>query len=230
MAVARFKKICIDAVDPGVLGKFWAAVLELTWEPAANGEGGIYATTRQPVLWVCRVPEHKAVKHRVHLDVYASGTAELEALGASVVLAEGGDRRWTVLADPEGGEFCAFRREQPTGPRLHGLGVDSVDPPRQARWWVDLLGGEVVDHPQGYSTVSGVPGLDLTLDFAPVPEPKTVKNRIHWEVMVDDVQRLIAAGARMVWPRGGDLEWDVLADPEGNEFCAFSATPTGSAL
>jgi hypothetical protein len=34
----------------------------------------------------------------------------------------------------------------------------------------------------------------------------------------------------MVWPRDGDLDWDVLADPEGNEFCAFSATPTGSAL
>jgi Glyoxalase-like domain len=55
-----------------------------------------------------------------------------------------------------------------------------------------------------------------------VPEPKTVKNRIHWDVTVPGVGALLEAGATVVRARGGDIDWHVLADPEGNEFCAFT--------
>ena len=61
----------------------------------------------------------------------------------------------------------------------------------------------------------------------PVPEEKTVKNRMHHDV-VGDTQALLAAGATLVRLRDADtepdgaIEWDVLADPEGNEFCVFS--------
>jgi hypothetical protein len=50
-----------------------------------------------------------------------------------------------------------------------------------------------------------------------VPEPKTVKNRIHWDVY-GTVADFEAAGATVLWemPR-----WTVMADPEGNEFCVF---------
>jgi hypothetical protein len=59
--------------------------------------------------------------------------------------------------------------------------------------------------------------------FVSVPEPKKVKNRIHWDVETDDVQALVDAGARILRRRGdGGIGWDVLADPEGNEFCAFT--------
>jgi hypothetical protein len=53
--------------------------------------------------------------------------------------------------------------------------------------------------------------------FDPVPEPKTVKNRIHWDVY-GQVGALTSAGATVLaqLPR-----WTVLADPEGNEFCVF---------
>jgi hypothetical protein len=53
--------------------------------------------------------------------------------------------------------------------------------------------------------------------FGPVPEPKTVKNRMHWDVY-GDVADFEARGATRLWdmPR-----WTVLADPEGNEFCVF---------
>ena len=53
-----------------------------------------------------------------------------------------------------------------------------------------------------------------------MPEPKTVKNRIHWDVLVDDVADLVGAGAVVIRPQGED-PWTMLADPEGNEFCAF---------
>ena len=55
----------------------------------------------------------------------------------------------------------------------------------------------------------------------PVPEPKTVKNRIHWDVPGERAE-LVGAGARLLRARGDDIAWDVLADPEGNEFCVFT--------
>lgn len=222
MAVARFKDLCLDANTPSRLGEFWAAVLDLAWEPDDTGEGRLVGSSDRHTIWVNQVPEAKSVKHRVHFDVYAERLADLEALGATVALAEGGGRRWTVMADPEGGEFCAFLRDELPAARFYALVVDSVDPAAQARWWAEVFGASVVDDERGFSSTVDVPGLPVAaLDFIPVPEPKSVKNRIHWDVDVAAVPPLLDLGAVMVRPRGADLAWDVLADPEGNEFCVF---------
>ncbi len=71
------------------------------------------------------------------------------------------------------------------------------------------------------------PERHLRLLFIPVPEPKTVKNRIHLDVQPIDltrdqeVERLKALGATVVEDRRNDdaTGWVVMADPEGNEFC-----------
>ena len=170
---------------------------------------------------MCPVPEHKTVKHRVHLDIYARSIEELVARGATVLLpAEETGLRWTVMADPEGGEFCAFLRDELPDFRLHGIAVDCADPEAVARWWGEVFGVEPESHEEGpWWTLNGVTGDPvLTLDFNPVPEPKTVKNRIHWDV-VGQVADLEALGATRLWemPR-----WTTLADPEGNEFCVFA--------
>ena len=137
MALARLKKVCLDALEPERLGRFWAEALDLDWRPHPQGEGGVYGAAERPVLWVNRVPEAKTVKHRVHLDIYAEDLAALTALGARILRLEGdGGIRWTVLADPEGGEFCAFRPPaQPRIPLAHrqrSVVVDSADPVAQA--------------------------------------------------------------------------------------------------
>jgi len=59
------------------------------------------------------------------------------------------------------------------------------------------------------------------MDFNKVPEPKTVKNRIHWDVSVADLQPLLDAGATLLRAKDAEIDWHMLADPEGNEFCAF---------
>jgi hypothetical protein len=41
------------------------------------------------------------------------------------------------------------------------------------------------------------------------------------DLAVDDIGPLLDLGATVVRPQGGDIAWHVLADPEGNEFCAF---------
>jgi glyoxalase superfamily protein len=222
MAVARFKDLCLDASDPARLGAFWSAVLGRTWEARDNGEGLLTGPTPQHTIWVNRVPEAKTVKRRVHLDIYARDLVDLEALGATIVEQQHGTRTWTVMADPEGGEFCAFLRSEIPAERLHGLAVDSADPQTQARWWATVYGASVTEN-DGWFTVDGVPGMPiLTMDFASVPEPKTVKNRIHWDVTAAGVAPLVEAGATVLREPSGDIRWHVLADPEGNEFCAFT--------
>ena len=54
-----------------------------------------------------------------------------------------------------------------------------------------------------------------------VPEPKTVKNRMHHDV-TGDTDALLALGATLLRRRDDEVHWDVLADPEGNEFCVFA--------
>jgi hypothetical protein len=85
-----------------------------------------------------------------------------------------------------------------------------------------VYGAPVEVNPKGWVTIAEIPRMPiLTMDFSAVPEAKAVKNRIHWDVWAADVQALVAAGATLIRPRGGGIDWDVLADPEGNEFCAF---------
>jgi hypothetical protein len=221
MVVARYRDLCIDAVDPLRMGSFWAAVLGRTEEEADADQAVLRGPTRQHTVWINGVPEPKTVKQRVHLDIYATSIELLEGLGATVAREQPEGVKWTVMHDPEGGEFCAFLRDDLPGELLHGLAVDSRDAAAQADWWGEIYGAEVVQHAD-YFTVQGVPGMPiLTMDFAPVPEPKTVKNRIHWDVNVADLRPLTDAGAVVVREPGGDRRWYVMADPEGNEFCAF---------
>ncbi|MCX4908016.1 VOC family protein [Streptomyces sp. NBC_00878] len=91
------------------------------------------------------------------------------------------------------------------------------------RAWRDLAAVRHPDDP--YDKDSGT-GLGRRLLFQRVPEPKTVKNRLHIDVHTGDRQReaevarltgLGAAVLREVKEQGG--EWVVMEDPEGNEFC-----------
>ena len=54
-----------------------------------------------------------------------------------------------------------------------------------------------------------------------VPEPKRAKNRVHWDVW-GNASALVAAGATLLRAHDTEIGWDVLADPEGNEFCVFA--------
>jgi hypothetical protein len=147
--------------------------------------------------------------------------ADLTNLGA-VVLDE--TQPWTVLADPEGGELCAFVRDRESlaDYRLYEVVVDSADPVAIASWWAERYGCEVChDQDRGFSWIDGAPGMPWAMVFQWVPEPKTVKNRMHWDVW-GETQSVLATGARLLRGRDDEIGWDVLADPEGNEFCVFS--------
>jgi len=175
-------------------------------------------------VWVNRVPEPVTVKQRVHLDVHAGGADEVLARGATAVDLE--SFRWRLLKDPEGGELCVFEREEVPDYRLYELVVDARNAHEIAAWWVEVLGATVedsVDDDQApFSGFEDAPAMPFGMVFQEVPEPKTVKNRIHWDVDTEDVQLLVDRGATVLRPRDESISWTVLADPEGNEFCAFT--------
>jgi predicted enzyme related to lactoylglutathione lyase len=108
--------------------------------------------------------------------------------------------------------------------RLDEVVFDCADQVRLVRFWAAVLGGEPVDRDHDWSYVDP-PGGRLRLAFQRVPEGKTVKNRLHLDVQVDDIDaertRLAAAGARAVTDMRTDSHgrFQVMLDPEGNEFC-----------
>jgi catechol 2,3-dioxygenase-like lactoylglutathione lyase family enzyme len=117
------------------------------------------------------------------------------------------------------------------------LAIDCADPQALARFWCAVLDYEVLDEEDGLVTIGSplVPeGKDRpgpvppVLTFAPVPEAKTGKNRLHLDVnptdreQDDEVRRLLELGARHVDVGQGEVSWVVLADPEGNEICVLA--------
>lgn len=129
--------------------------------------------------------------------------------------------------------------------KWYTLVVDCHDPQAQARWWAQALDWEVVyDTPdEAVAIPKGVgeePASDLHewlgrgqgLVFVPVPEGKTVKNRLHIDLAPHtsqhrdaEIARLESLGATRVdvGQDEGEVNWTVLADPEGNEFCVLSS-------
>jgi hypothetical protein len=111
----RVTEIVIDCADHGAVVDFWQAALGYERENVNEQYVALYpagpAEPGRPALLFQRVPEPKAVKNRVHMDlrgdVMADEVARLTALGATAVVERSlGSLRWTVMADPEGNELC----------------------------------------------------------------------------------------------------------------------------
>jgi len=113
--------------------------------------------------------------------------------------------------------------------RFRDLCLDANDPVLVGGFWAAVLGREAEDAGQGDGASRDVllravadGGPDLYVNG--VPEPKTVKDRLHLDVTLTpgrEVTDLLALGATVLTEPHEDPWW-VLADPEGNEFCAFA--------
>ena len=101
------------------------------------------------------------------------------------------------------------------------LAIDCHDHPELARWWRRLLGGEVEVDDDGDATLYTLD--ELTIDFLRVPEAKTAKNRLHLDLRTSDLGAAIEQAIALGATRADDVydggDWQVLRDPEGNEFC-----------
>lgn len=111
------------------------------------------------------------------------------------------------------------------GNTVIGVAVDCADAAALARFWAAALGRTVKGEPSADLAVIDAPdpagGPRLT--FHRVPEPKSVKNRLHLDLgtadLAGETQRLLGLGASRIRDLDkGEMRWTTLADPEGNEF------------
>ena len=98
---------------------------------------------------------------------------------------------------------------------LSGFLIEAADPRAVARFWSQALGGQMTTLLDGNVQVSG-PCPPLT--FYPQAQPKSVKNRVHFDTHVRNLEPLLTIGARVLDEFPGRV---TMADVEGNEFCAF---------
>ncbi|HSS68020.1 MAG TPA: VOC family protein [Nocardioidaceae bacterium] len=114
---------------------------------------------------------------------------------------------------------------------LHKIAVDCRDWHPLVEFWTAASDfAEIPNDPNNPDDeIGGLmdPSTGVQLLFIPVPEPKTIKNRIHFDVQPVDgtrdqeVERLQSLGATIVDDRrnADGTGWVVMGDPEGNEFC-----------
>ncbi len=181
--------LVVEAADPAAMERFWA--------------GALGPLAQQGLLTFRSEQRPKAVKNRVHLDLYVRDIAELLDLGATV-LGEFPD--WTTLADVEANEFCAFRDPRPgDGPPARAFAVctDSDQPESLAAWWAEVVGAEVREGPDGTPRwLYGASGWEaLIWKFVRTYDERVAPNRWQWSLRVDP-------GVRV--------------DPQGNEFSVVS--------
>ena len=121
--------------------------------------------------------------------------------------------------------------------KLGNITFDCENPARVAEFWGAALGYNVEKHSEDFAVASNPDGSRPYYLFIKVPEPRTVKNRMHVDIRVAGkgpwdlaererlirakVPTLVAAGATVVREEHYDdaLGHVVMLDPEGNEFC-----------
>ena len=112
------------------------------------------------------------------------------------------------------------------GPRVE-IGIDCTDPTSLAPFWAEALGYSIgdLDSDGTYLDLVPPPGSPPVY-LQRVPEPKLTKNRLHMDLFTTEpdalIERLTSTGASkigepMTASEGG--WWQVMADPDGNEFC-----------
>jgi len=110
--------------------------------------------------------------------------------------------------------------------KIGNVTFDCDNPARVAEFWGAALGYKVQTFNEFFSQATHPEGVLPRLLFIKVPEPRTVKNRMHMDVAANDreaeIERLIGLGATRgethKMPEWG-ITWTVLQDPEGNELC-----------
>ena len=204
--------LTFDCADPVRVAAFWAQVLGFEPDdddPEADAAYLADPSGRTRGIYFQTVPEPKVVKNRVHLDVRPAGTMDeeverLRALGAEPIRLVRERSTWTVMRDVEGNEFCVLaggaEGAARTRPGLDSLVVDCTDPFRVASFWLQAL--DYREHERGETGIEivGRRDGDIMLSFVTVPEPKTVKDRIHLDVrptgsMEEEVRRMTGLGA-----------------------------------
>ena len=236
----QLMSLCVDAKDPGVMARFWAEALRWEVGHATDDWATVMPTDGTRFrLGVLRNAEAKPGPHRIHLDLTTTSLEDqrdsvarlLELGGRHLDVGQGLDATHVVLADPEGNELCLIEPGNSFLASCGRLGALSGDGTREVGYfWSAALDWPLVWDQDEETAIQAPDGTGPKLSWGGPPvAPKRGKNRWHLDVAPVDgaeqqaeVDRLIALGAAPVDIGQGDVDWVVLVDPDGNEFCVLS--------
>jgi catechol 2,3-dioxygenase-like lactoylglutathione lyase family enzyme len=237
----RLVALCIDANDAPALARFWAGVLR--WEIADEtaevvrlvpADGTSFRMNFMPVA------EPKVGKNRIHLDLTTTSPdderemrARLLALGAQHIDIGQPPEDDYVFADPEGNEVDIIEPGNSFLALCGRIGaINCEGGPVTGYFWREALGWPLVWDQDDETAIQDPGGTRTIISWSVHPGMEKVrKNRLHLDVspvdgatLDDEVQRLITLGATHVDIGQGDVDWVVLADPDGNELCVVQPT------
>ncbi|RDI53272.1 VOC family protein [Nocardia mexicana] len=235
----RLACVVFDAVQPRSVARFWAELL--SWEVTVDRPGEVDVAAPDPdapdvALTFLASRQPTSGRNRIHLDLSSRSLDHQRvqvdralSLGARRIDIGQGPVPWTVLADPEGNEFCVLEpREQyvDTG-AVAAIVVDTGDPGRQAQFWSAASGWPVTHDEQRSVGIRSVSEQGPWLEFLLSPG-RPEPGRLHLDLVsfptddpAEEVARLRAAGATAVRPNDSHTDEPpvVLADPDTYEFC-----------
>ena len=235
----RLIELCFDANEPRRLADFWAQALR--WDVEVESDDEVYLIPTDGTrfeIGFFRVPEAKSGKNPIHLDLtttslddQADTVQQLIELGARHVdVGQGPDEPHVVLGDPEGNELCIIEPDNGFLAGCGRLGSITCDGSRAVGcFWSEALSWPLVWDQDGETAIRHPDGTGPFITWGPPVPVKTSKNRLHLDIAPPiggdqqaEVERLIGLGATRVDIGQGDVDWVVMADPDGNELCILT--------
>ena len=232
---SELRALCIDAIEPLRLARFWAGLLR--WTMADDPHDGVTLLPSDDTGFRIRflpTQEPKTGPNQMHFDLTSTSLEDqqqtvarsLELGARHIDVGQRPEERHVVLADPEGNEFCVIEPGNSFLADCGFVGALACDGSQEVGYfWSEVLGWPLVwDQDQETAIRSPRGGPKITWGGPPV-RPKTGKNRLYFDLAppVSDqraeVDRLLSLGATRIDIGQGEVSWVVMADPDGNEFC-----------
>jgi predicted enzyme related to lactoylglutathione lyase len=231
--------LCIHANDPRRLARFWAGVLG--WEKADDADDVIALLPRDDTgfrIEFDATQEQKSGPNQMHFDLTSASLDDQQEtvarslrLGARHIdVGQRPEEGHVVLADPEGNEFCVIEPGNSFLADCGFIGALSCDGSQEVGYfWSAALGWPLVwDQDQETAIRSPDGGPKITWGGPPV-RAKSGRNRLHLDIAPPaggdqqaEVERLVSLGATRIDIGQGEVDWAVMADPDGNEFCVLT--------
>jgi catechol 2,3-dioxygenase-like lactoylglutathione lyase family enzyme len=228
-----------DAIDPQRLARFWAGLLgrEMVDDPP-DGFALLPKDDTEFRLEFFPTQAERVGENQMHFDLTSTSLEDqratvakaLELGGRHLDIGQGPDALHVVMADPEGNEFCVIEPGNNFLADTGFIGAVSCDGTQEVGYfWSRALDWPLVwDQDQETAIQSPHGGSKVSWGGPPVA-PKTGKNRLHFDLAPPagedqqaEVERLISLGAKRIDIGQGDVDWVVMADPDGNEFCVLT--------
>ena len=231
--------LTFDALDPERLARFWSGYLG--WEVVGDDRGGFALEPDDDTGFRLRFvvnAEPKAGPNTIHVDLTSDSLPDQQDkvrraldLGARHIdVGQRPEEGHVVLADPEGDELCVIEPDNAFLADCGAIGALSCDGSQAVGYfWSRALGWPLVwDQDEETAIRSPHGGPKVTWGGPPLI-PKAGKERLHLDIappadgdQAAEVDRLIGLGATRVDIGQGEVDWVVLADPDGHEFCVLT--------